>query len=113
MRQGIYKQLSNIRLSEDNGKNACLLSVTKKWAAIYYMLIIYTKVTDPYAEVLTWEEYKELYEYDEIKECFRCDGINLDKLASYFSFEDIIANNGVDTQLLIDAVVDETEVTCC
>lgn len=114
IRQTIYNDLKKIRRDEDNGVEPCsLFDVTKRFAALFYMMILYNTIINTFAEVKSWNTYKTNFKYDEMKECARCAGINWDKLASYFSFEAIIANDGVDTQELIDAVTSEYEVTCC
>ncbi len=105
LREDIYNRLCNIRRDEDiTGLSCNLLDTTRYYAVIFYFMIIYNDIANPFNDLLTWENYKEKYDFDAIADCVHCHNINLNTLSSFFMFEELIQNEGIDSQMLIDNI---------
>ena len=103
LRGEIYKL--NIRIAKDE----CLSNssnggeeILNYYAALHYMMLIYTDLTTGFAAPTTWAEVKVEYDYENYRTCFGCKGINLVTLTEIFDLEAISLTN-LDTPALIAA----------
>lgn len=116
IRQDWYCVRSKIQTDEDyKGFSNLCVDMWAHQASFIYLLFWYVRITDPLNDVddeNTIDDYKTEFEYTEYKKLFACHGINLDNLLERFDIEAIIANSGVDTTALVDAVERTTSIVC-
>lgn len=105
LREDIYNLLCKIRAEEDiKGQSCRQLDIHRYYALLIYLMIIYNDITNPFSDVLTWDEYKEKYTFEDVAKAVACKEINLYYLVNQFNFQELIDADGVDSQPLIDAL---------